>query len=145
MKSTLGLLAILLIAACSRDVAKTPQASSAPPVVVGQAARRTVPVLLHGIGNVESLASVAIHSQVAGQILKVHMADGADVKEGQLLFTIDPAPFEIAKARAEAQLARDKALLLKAQDDAARFSKLLEQQLVSQADYEAATAQAASM
>ena len=107
--------------------------------------RRSVPVSLHGIGNVESVASVAMHSQVAGQILKVHIADGADVVKGQPLFTIDPAPFAIAKARAEAQLARDQALLKKAEDDAARFAKLLDQQLVAQADYEAATATAASL
>lgn len=145
MKVAVGILSILMIVGCGRDVAKTTPPSSAPPVSVGQAVRRTVPVSLHGIGNVESVASVSVHSLVAGQILKVHIADGADVTEGQLLFTIDPAPFEIAKARAEAQLARDQALLKKANDDAARFQRLLDQQLVAQADYEAATATAASL
>lgn len=144
------LLALLVPAAfgfvsCTKDAAKMSATPQAAPVTVGQAVRRTVPVSLHGIGNVESVASVAMHSQVAGQILKVHIADGADVVKGQLLFTIDPAPFEIATARAEAQLARDTALLKKANDDAVRFGTLLAQQLVSQADYEAATATAASL
>lgn len=150
MKVRLGLPFLVLAgaaaaASCSRDAAKSTQTAPPPPVTVGQAVRRTVPVSLKGIGNVESLASVALHSQVAGQILKVHIRDGADVAQGQLLFTIDPEPFEIAKARAVAQLARDQALLKKAQDDAARFQRLLEQQLVAQADYEATTATAASL
>jgi multidrug efflux system membrane fusion protein len=139
------ILASLTLFSCTKDAARTPQGTPPPPVTVAQAVRRTVPVSLSGIGNVESVASVQLHSQVAGQILEVHIADGADVVKGQLLFTIDPAPFAIAHQRAEAQLARDKALLKKAEDDQVRFQKLVEQQLVSEADYEAAAATAASL
>lgn len=145
MRFRLYLLAALVCASCNGNSAWTTQSPAPPPVTVGQAVRRTVPVSLHGIGNVGSVASVAMHSQVAGPILEVHIADGAEVVKGQPLFTIDPAPFEIAQARAEAQLARDTALLKKANDDAVRFATLLEQRLVSQADYEAATATAASL
>ena len=118
----LALLGALVSASCTGNAANKPQAPAPPPVVVGVAVRRTVPVALHGIGNVESVASVAVRSRVAGQILRVHIADGADVAKGQTLFTIDPAPFEIARAQAQAALARDKALLKKADDDAARYA-----------------------
>jgi multidrug efflux system membrane fusion protein len=141
----LALAGAVFAASCSGNAAKAPQAAGPPPVVVGQAVRRTVPVALQGIGNVESVASVALRSRVAGQILKVHIKDGADVTQGQVLFTIDPAPYEIARAQAEAQLARDKALLGKAQNDAARYAKLVEKEYVTREQYESATSQAASL
>jgi multidrug efflux system membrane fusion protein len=132
-------------ASCTGNAANAPQAPAPPPVIVGQAVRRTVPVALHGIGNVESVASVALRSRVAGQILKVHIKDGADVTQGQVLFTIDPAPYQNALAQAEAQLARDSALLDKAQHDAARYAKLVEKEYVTREQYESATSQAASL
>jgi multidrug efflux system membrane fusion protein len=139
------LAAVPLAASCSGEAANVAPAPPPPPVVVGQAARRTVPVSLHGIGNVESVATVAVRSRVAGQVLEVHIRDGADVVRGQVLFTIDPAPYEIAVAQAEAQLARDKALLKKAQDDAARYATLVEKEYVTREQYEAATSQAAAL
>jgi multidrug efflux system membrane fusion protein len=135
----------LVATACTGNAAKPVQAPPPPPVVVGQAVRRTVPVSLHGIGNVESVATVSLRSRVAGQILKVHVVDGADVTTGQLLFSIDPAPYEIALARAQAQLAHDKALLEKAQNDATRYAKLVDKEYVTREQYEAATSQAASL
>jgi multidrug efflux system membrane fusion protein len=136
---------VLASASCNGKAATTNQGPPAPPVVVAQAVKRTVPVSLHGIGNVESLSSVAIKSLVTGQILKVHIADGADVVKGQPLFTIDPEPYRIAAARAEAQLARDTALARKAADDAARFESLVDQGIVTRSEYDNAVAQAAAM
>src|SRR6185436_18584729 len=94
------LIALLLAGAvgCNGKAATKAQGPAPAPVVVGQAVRRTVPLSLHAIGNVESVASVTVRSLVAGQILKVHIDDGADVVKGQPLFTIDPAPFKIAVA-----------------------------------------------
>lgn len=136
---------VLLGAACTGDVAKTPQAPPPPPVVVGQAVRRAVPVSVRGIGNVESVASVAVRSRVAGQILKVHISDGADVSKGQTLFTIDPAPYALALAQAEAALSRDKALVEKAENDAARYAKLVEKGYVTREQYESAISTAGSL
>ena len=141
----LALACVVSGAACNDNAATRVPAPSAPPVVVGQAVRRTVPVSLHAIGNVESLASVAVRSRVAGQILSVHIGDGADVRKGQLLFTIDPAPYEIAAAQADAQLARDAALSKKAEDDAARYAKLVEKEYVTREQYESATSQVAAL
>jgi multidrug efflux system membrane fusion protein len=143
--AVLTLASAVIGVACTGNAANTPATPPPPPVVVGQAVRRTVPVSLHGIGNVESVASVAVRSRVAGQILRVHIKDGADVSQGQRLFTIDPAPYEIAAAEAEARLARDQALLKKAENDAVRSDKLVQQGFVSREQYESATSQAASL
>jgi multidrug efflux system membrane fusion protein len=138
--------AVTLVASgCVGNAANTPPAPSAAPVVVGQAVRRTVPVSLHAIGNVESVASVALRSRVAGQILKVHVVDGADVTQGQTLFTVDPQPFRLALAQSEAQLEKDRALLKKAEDDATRYGKLVEKEYVTREQYESATSLAASL
>ena len=141
----LALAGALVGAACSGNAANKAPAPAAPPVVVGQAVRRTIPVSLHGIGNVESVASVAVRSRVAGQILKVHIADGADVSAGQVLFDVDRAPYEIALARAKAQLERDRALLEKARNDATRYGKLVEKEYVTREQYESATSAATSL
>ena len=139
-----ALAGVLASAACGGNAAKTPPPPPAP-VVVGKVVRRTVAVSLHAIGNVESLASVALRSRVAGQLLEAHIARGADVTRGQVLFTIDPAPFRIAVAQAEGQLARDEALLKKAQDDVARYEKLVAKEYVTREQYESATSQAAAL
>jgi membrane fusion protein, multidrug efflux system len=145
LSSLLALAGAASAVSCTGNAANAPQAQAPPPVIVGHAVRRTVPVALQGIGNVESVASVAVRSRVAGQILKVHIADGADVAEGQVLFTIDSAPYRNALAQSEAQLARDSALLDKAQHDAARYEKLVEKEYVTREQYESATSQAASL
>ncbi len=141
-----GVLAgVLASTGCGGNAAKTPAVPAPAPVVVGHVVRRTVPVSLRAIGNVESLQSVALRSRVAGQLLDVHVARGADVVRGQILFTIDPAPFRIAVDQAEAQLARDEALLKKAQDDVARYEKLVAKEYVTREQYESATSQAAAL
>jgi multidrug efflux system membrane fusion protein len=139
-----ALLAVLEAAGCG-SAAKPPAAPPPPTVIAGQAVRRTVPVTLRAIGNVESVASVAIRSRVAGPILKVHIADGANVTKGQVLFTIDPEPFRIAVESAEAQLARDTALRQKADNDAARYAKLVDKEYVTREQYEATVSLAASL
>ncbi len=62
-----------------------------------------MPVELPAIGNVRAMASVAVKSRVTGQIAQVHFSEGQDVKEGDVLVTIDPAPFQVALNKAKAQ------------------------------------------
>lgn len=76
---------------------------------VAKAERRDVLFELKAIGNVEAWSSVAVKPRVAGQLLKVHVRDGAEVKEGDLLFEIDPRAFIESVRAAEAALARDMA------------------------------------
>lgn len=78
-------------------------------VRVAAVEKRDVPLEIEAVGNVEAYASVAMKSRVAGQLMRVHVREGADVKRGDLLFEIDPAPFEEQVRSAEAALLRDRA------------------------------------
>jgi multidrug efflux system membrane fusion protein len=115
-----GALAGLLgLAGCSESPggAQAKPASPPPPVPVGAALaeRRSVPVQVTAVGTVQAYTTVGVKSQVAGQIQRVHFAEGQEVKRGDLLVTIDPRPLEAAVKQAEANVARDRAQLRQAQ------------------------------
>lgn len=80
------------------------------PVTVTDAEMQDVPVYLDAIGKTVARETVAIQPQVSGRIVKIHFADGANVKKGDMLFTVDPAPFEAAVSQAQANVTRDIAL-----------------------------------
>ena len=124
-RTALLLLLSLFAASCARQPsAASKQGSSrqrsAAAVRVAKAERRDVAFELKAIGNVEAWSSVAIKSRVAGQLLKVHVRDGAEVKQADLLFEIDPLPFIESVRAAEAALARDVAAEKQAQAAIAR-------------------------
>jgi membrane fusion protein, multidrug efflux system len=85
------------------------------PVVVAKVTERDVPVDIAAIGNVEAYTTISVRSQVTGQLESAHFSEGAFVKKGQLLFTIDKRPFEAALQQAKANLTRDQALLNQAE------------------------------
>jgi membrane fusion protein, multidrug efflux system len=91
-----------------------------------------VPLEIRGIGNVEAYSTVAVKSRVAGQLLKVYVEDGREVRKGQLLFDIDPLPFEQQVKRLEATIARDRAAEKQAEAAIAR-SRAQERQARAQA------------
>jgi len=81
------------------------------PVAVSKAIARDVPLYLDEIGTCAANESVQVQAQVSGQIIERHFKDGADVKKGDLLFTIDPRPFQAMLDQANAQVAQAKAQL----------------------------------
>ena len=105
------------------------------PVVVTAVQEQLVPLKVQAIGNVEVQASVAVKSRVDGQITKVMFSDGQNVTKGQPLFEIDPRPFQAALQQAEANLARDNALLDRARAQEERYKDLLQKGFVSQDAY----------
>lgn len=115
------------------------------PVVVAAAQTATVPVTLAVIGNVQAYSAVAVKSQVDGQIREVHFREGQSVRKGDLLFTLDQRPYEAALRQAEANLAKDKALLDKARADLARLETLVAKDFTSRANYDTARANVASL
>ncbi len=134
-----GILGLLLLAVfssgCSNEKSKQPV--SAPiPVIVSTVTQKTVPVQLHAIGNVQAYSTVTVKSKVGGELVGVHFTEGQDVKKGDLLFTIDPRPFEAALKQAEANLQRDLAKAKSALDDARRYESLIQRQVVSPQQYE---------
>ena len=108
----------------------------AVPVNVVTAAHKSMPVQILAVGNVEPFATVSIKSQVTGVLTKAHFKEGQDVKQGQLLFTIDPRPFEAAVKQAEANLARDNAQLRNLREQVRRYAELVEKQYVSREQYD---------
>ena len=106
------------------------------PVVIGTAKQKTVPVQLHAIGNVEGYASVAIKARVDGELTGVHFQEGQEVKKGDLLFTIDPRPYEVALKEAKAQLEKDTILAQKAEKDLLRYQALVDSDTISQEQYD---------
>jgi multidrug efflux system membrane fusion protein len=105
------------------------------PVSVVPAAQRSVPVRLQAIGNVEAYTTVAVKSRVDGQILEVQFREGVEVKKGQVLFKIDPRPFEAALKQAEAQASRDVANRDQAASQERRYQDLLDKNFVSKDAY----------
>lgn len=138
--------------------AATEAAAPAVTVKVTQADIRTMPVEIRTIGKVEAFSSVQVKSLIAGTIMKAHFTEGGSVKKGDLLFEIDPRPYQEAVKQWEANLARDQALqaqseaqLASAQAQetfytmqASRYEKLAAQGLASreQADQAAVEARA---
>ena len=114
MRHRLGLiLTVALVApmaACSEGKveSKTPPRRAAIPVAVATVEQKAVPLLVQAIGSVEAYSVVSVRAQVGGELMRVHIKEGQDVKKGDLLFTIDPRIYEAALAQAQATLARDR-------------------------------------
>ncbi len=116
--------------------AKKQRGQGAIPVTVATAELRSVPNQIEATGTVEPIQTVAVQSQVTGVLTRVAFQEGADVAAGQLLFQIDPRPFQAALDQARAALMRDRAQTAKAVADADRYRDLLTKEYVTQADYE---------
>jgi membrane fusion protein, multidrug efflux system len=130
---------LLWLAACSREQTvhtANPPAQPVVPVTVGKVVIKTVPVEVRAIGNVLAFSTVAVKSRVAGQLFKVGFQEGQDVRKGDLLFTIDPRPFEGALKQAEANLARDQYQAKNAAADAARYEALFQQGIIARQQYD---------
>ena len=130
-----------LITACSAEKSSPATAPAklgqqGIPVVVADVMRKTIPVRVEGIGNVESLATVALKSRVDGQIIKVGFRDGDDVAQGQVLFEIDSRPAIAQQRQAEAKLASDVAQLARAREQDVRYQDLLQKKFISADAYE---------
>ena len=115
---------------------KAPEQKGARPaaaqaVVAGVAEVLPTPVQVSAIGTVQSIATVIIKSRVDGQIADVHFEEGQDVKEGDLLFTLDNRSFQAQLAQAEAVLQRDRAQLERAQLELKRQTELADRGVAS--------------
>lgn len=114
------------------------------PVVAADAGRQDVAVNFRTIGNIQPFTTVSVKSRVDGHVVAVAFQEGQIVKKGELLFTIDPRPFEADLKQAEAALARDKALLEKAKLDLARYTELAKKDYAPKQQLDQAIANAAS-
>jgi multidrug efflux system membrane fusion protein len=126
---------------------KGPKGPPAVPVSISPVAQEMVPLRLQAIGNVEAYATVSLKARVDGQIVEAGFKEGQGVKKGQVLFKIDPRPYEAALRQAEANALRDAAARDQARSQERRYQELLEKNFVSKEAYaqirtNAATAEA---
>jgi len=133
------IVALVALAGCSRPHAK-PAAPAAPPVSVAAALEREVVETVDFPGRIEAVESVEVRARVNGYLRSVHFRPGAQVKKGDLLFVIDPRPFEAELARAEATLANTRAQLELARTELARQEQLLAERATSRREYDDAAA-----
>ncbi|NTV43084.1 MAG: efflux RND transporter periplasmic adaptor subunit, partial [Syntrophobacteraceae bacterium] len=143
-------LSVITIAGCSGDATGQKKGNDARqrpvvPVTVTTSVEKAVPVQLRAIGKVQAFSTVTIKSQVAGQIVSVHFREGQEVKQGDLLFTIDPRPFEANVKKAEAQLAKDRAQLQNAKKLIERYQAVVKRGYVSEEQYDTALANLAAL
>jgi multidrug efflux system membrane fusion protein len=130
-----AVLAAFALAACSERAA---QPQPRVPVTIGAAERRDVPFELAATGTVEPLQTVAVQPQVGGPIVRIAFREGQDVAKGQILFQIDPRPFQAALAQAEAILSRDRAQAANAEQEAKRYAELAQREYVTAQQYDQA-------
>jgi multidrug efflux system membrane fusion protein len=112
--------------------AARPSAPRAVPVVTDTVARATVPRTLDAVGTVQAIASIAIRPRIDSEITAVHVAEGAKVKAGDLLFTLDDRALQAQLAQVEAQAAKDEAQLAQAKRDLDRAEGLLARRIGTQ-------------
>jgi membrane fusion protein, multidrug efflux system len=106
------------------------------PVIIGKAQKKVVPLSIDAIGAVEPIRTTAVRSQVTGTLIKIAIQEGQNVKEGDLLFEIDPRPFQNALLTAQADLQKAKVQLETAKAQVARYRTLTSEQMVSKEQFE---------
>jgi membrane fusion protein, multidrug efflux system len=122
--------ATLAAAGCSADGetrAESNDPPAAPPAIPVRAApvvRKSIAVTLTVVGTAEAYSTVAVRSQITGELESVAFADGDDVRKGQVLFSIDRRPFQTALEQAEANLQRDLAQAANARAQTDRYRDL---------------------
>jgi membrane fusion protein, multidrug efflux system len=141
-----SLIVASLLSGCSPG-GKTPAKESPKPVpvTIGDAIQKSIPIQARAIGTVEAYSTVSVKSMIGGQILKVGFSEGQDVRKGDLLFEIDPAPYQAALKMAVAARARDIALKENAEKEVRRYASLVEKELIPRQQYDQFASSAAAL
>src|SRR5256885_14286303 len=144
MRATFAALLIFLVfsTACSRKPAQT--GPPPPEVLVTTVTPRDVPRILERVATLDGFINANINAQVQGYIVSRDYQEGSLVKKDDLLFQIDPRPFEAALAQAKGTLAKDQANLAKADADEKRARDLFNKKVISDQERDTAVAAAGS-
>src|SRR5258706_6566921 len=134
-----ALLVAALLAGCQQANWQADGSIQPPEVSVVTVEPQSVAATFECVGQSAGSREVEVRARVGGILLKRNYREGATVKEGQSMFVVDPAPFEVAAARAEAALASAEAKLAQAKRNSARLKPLYEARAASQKDYDDAT------
>jgi membrane fusion protein (multidrug efflux system) len=129
-----GLLAIATVA-CGKKEAPAPPP---PEVKVATVLQKDVPIYVEAIGQTRGSTEIEVRARVEGFIQTIDFKEGNPVRKGQLLYTIDPSPFEAALAQAKGALAESEAQLARARQDVVRYEPLVAKNAISRQEYETA-------
>ena len=140
----LGALAFLACGKSDQQQAAAQQKTPAIPVTVGTVVQKDVPVVLKAVGTVEAYSTVTVKTLVGGVLNTVNFKEGDEVHKGDLLFSIDPRPFQALVAQAAANLAKDRAEAQQAQEQVKRYQDLVKKDFVTQEQFDQIKATAAS-
>lgn len=134
----LPLTSLLMLPSCGKKPAAAMDPSKMPPAAVSvqAAATETVSITRELPGRIDAVRVAEVRARVSGILLEKAFEEGADVKAGDLLFKIDPAPLEAAKENAAAALARAEANLSQAQSQLSRYQSLVTTNAVSKQDFD---------
>lgn len=135
-RQVVALVAALSLSAAAGCGKKEAFTLPTPEVYVTTAVQKDVPVTMELVGQTAGSKDVEIRARVEGYLDSVNFREGDYVKQGDLLYTIDPKPLEATVAQAKANVATAQAKLVQAQQDVDRLKPLAEQQAVSRRDYE---------
>lgn len=127
------LAALAFTAACHQDA---PPRQPVVPVAVATVTRRSLPQAISAIGSVTPIQTVSVRSQVTGTLVKVAFQEGDEVQPGQLLFQLDARPFRAALDQAAANLAKDHAMLVNANQEVTRYRVLVQNDLATQEQFD---------
>jgi len=135
--STVSVAAVVaLLSGCEPANSQPPGGMQPPEVAVVTVQPQSVPATFEYVGQTAGSREVEVRARVTGIVLKRNYREGGVIAQGQSMFTIDPAPFEVAAARAEAALASAEAKLAQAKRNSARLKPLFEIKAASQKDYD---------
>ena len=140
-RACIAALAFIGLAACSK---KDPPRQPTVPVSITTVKRVSVPYIVTANGVAEAMQTVAIEAQVNGILQRVSFAEGQEVADGQVLFQIDPRPYQAVLNQARAQLTRDEAIAANARRDATRYAALVKEGYVTSSQADQAEANAVS-
>ncbi len=120
-----GVLAAVAVPRLTKPAPARASGLQSVPVTATEAGRQDVPIFYDALGTVTALNTVAIRAQVNGQIISINFRQGQEVKQGDVLAKIDPAPLQAALDQAIAKKGQDQAMLIDAEKDLARFTTLV--------------------
>lgn len=130
------LLSSLLGCQPASEQTQAPQAMPPMPVTVLKVSPTSVPVTAEAVGQTEGAKAVEVRPRVGGILLKKHFEEGATIKKGQRMFSIDPVPYRMVVDQNKAQLAHQQARVTQTKREAGRLKQLLSTQSISQREYD---------
>lgn len=139
-----GAALVAALAGCAEKQAPQ-RPKEAVPVLAAAAERRDVPIVVSAIGTAEPFQSVTIKALASGELTRVAVEEGQEVRQGDLLFAIDARPLEAALARAEAELARNRAQLENARVEQKRNEELVAKEYITREQYDRSVTSTAAL